>query len=170
MNQMNPMKQSDFEFKRTIFGGFDRKDVSRYIAMLAAERNELSEKCSELSERAAVLEEENRDLHRELEAAMAALMTSEETCELIGTEFADEADRALTDFKASCDGSLASLRESAEAVICEVSGLDKLFSSVYDAADAAKARINELCLKSFPTAQTDPPVSGADTPDTEKAE
>ena len=141
------MKQSDFEFKRTFFGGFDRKDVSRYIAMLAADRNGLSAKCDELSEQLNALQEENRELHQKLESTCEALTTSEESRELKSAEFAEKAENALSEFRASCNTTIASLRESAQAVICEVEGLESLFSALTEAADTVETRINEICLK-----------------------
>lgn len=139
------LKLSDFEFKRTIFGGFDRKDVSQYIAMLAAERNEKTAECSNLSARLSALQNENLVLRRDLNSATSALMTSEKTGELIRTEFANETNKTFSDFRTCCDSSLLSLQESSDAIKKEICRLEKLLSSLSDATESVQIRINELC-------------------------
>ena len=71
-------------FRKSLFGGFNRNDVSKYIVKLAAERNEYkerAEKAEELlaaAEAATHSEEAAEDICEEIETPTEAEMSAEE--------------------------------------------------------------------------------------------
>ena len=67
------MGKNGHEFRRTLFGGFDRKDVSRYILSLAEERNEQAARADALEKTVGELKEESEILRSRLDEALKAM-------------------------------------------------------------------------------------------------
>jgi len=145
------MKQTEFRFKRRIFGGFDRGDVSRYVVSLAADRNSQIEKCNELSDKLCELENDNARLNSEAAALRAEL--SAVKSQLCGSaklhaEFLDEASDALSYFKSQCANSHSALLSSFDAVKNDITQMGDAVSSISNAVDTISGRFDELrmCL------------------------
>ena len=67
------MDNNGHKFRKKLFGGFDRGDVSRYILSLAEERNAQAARADALEKTVGELTDEAELLRSRLDAALQAL-------------------------------------------------------------------------------------------------
>lgn len=135
------MKKADGGFRRNLFGGFDRKDVSKYILSLAKERNEKAKECGELTETVSGLKDETALLREQLQAALDEVARLRE--KLDDKQIADSC-RSFDESRRGCSDSLDALRGSFDAVRRDMESFDGALAGFITSADKLRARMDGL--------------------------
>ena len=74
------MDKNGHVFRKKLFGGFNRGDVSRYILSLAEERNAQAERADALEKAVSELQDEAERLRSSLDEALKALKNRNSLC------------------------------------------------------------------------------------------
>lgn len=151
------MKQSGGGFKRNLFGGFDRKDVSKYILSLAKERNAHAAKCRELAETVSQLEDESELLREKLRNA---LDETERLREKLDAVQIAESCASFDECRRGCSDSLETLRTSFDSVRRDMESFDGALAGFIGAADSLRARMGDLAGGAEEEAAAEPETEG----------
>jgi len=151
------MKQSDSGFRRSLFGGFDRKDVSKYILSLAKERNANAARCRELAETVSELKDETELLREKLRNAL------DETERLREKLDAGQITRSCALFDESrrdCSDSLEALRTSFDSVRGDMESFDGALAGFIASADTLRTRMGDLAVGAEERSAPEPETEG----------
>ena len=135
------MSNEKGNFRSSLFGGFNRRDVADYIEKLSAERNRYKAENSSLNETVEKLQSDIEDLNAQIKELSDRLET---TCrEPLGLHIAacEDAIAAASKLKTALSDKTEKIKELSESVDENLSQINKYLASLPSAADKACNKI-----------------------------
>lgn len=131
-------------FRSSLFGGFNRRDVADYIEKLSAERNKYKAKSESLEDKIEKMQDDIDLLTKQLAETVTQLDEArQEPLDLQLTAFED-AVAAVTDFRDIFSGAAAEIGALSISTNDNLSQLNAYLESIPITADETGAKINTI--------------------------